>query len=58
VKKGIGDAILGEAIGLNEVLDVAINLQLIKVIFELDAQVVVQEVKSVKNPRSTWGRIV
>jgi hypothetical protein len=58
VKKGIGDAILGEAIGLNEVLDVAINLQLSKVIFELDAQVVVQEVKPVKNPRSTWGRIV
>jgi hypothetical protein len=58
VKKRTGDATLDEAIGLNEALDVAINLQLSKVIFELDAQVVVQEVKPVKNPRSTWGRIV
>jgi hypothetical protein len=53
VKKRTGDATLDEAIGLNEALDVAINLQLSKVIFELDAQVVVQEVKPVKNPRST-----
>jgi hypothetical protein len=58
VKKRIGNATLGVAIDLNEALDVAINLQLSKVIFELDAQVVVQEVKPVKNPRSTWGRIV
>ncbi|MCI64013.1 hypothetical protein A2U01_0085270, partial [Trifolium medium] len=50
MRKGTGDATLGEAIGLNEALDMAINLQLSKVIFELEVQVIVREVKAGKNP--------
>jgi hypothetical protein len=47
-RKRTTDATLGEAIGLNEALDMMINLQLSKVVFKLDTQLIVKVVKARK----------
>ncbi|MCI96027.1 hypothetical protein A2U01_0117326, partial [Trifolium medium] len=48
--KGTGEVALGEAMGLDEAVTVATHLQLKKVNFELDAQVIVKAVKARRIP--------
>jgi ribonuclease HI len=56
--KGSRDAIYGEAMSLNDALDMADRYQVTNVIFEMDSQIVVNAVKKKASVRQEWGFVI
>ncbi|MCI59513.1 hypothetical protein A2U01_0080768, partial [Trifolium medium] len=56
--KGSDDIVMGEALGLNDALDLVEKQSLTRVIFELDSQIIVNSVKEKRCIRKSWGMIV
>ncbi|MCI13244.1 ribonuclease H protein, partial [Trifolium medium] len=55
---GVGDAVFGEALGLNEALLWIEKIGLGRVIIELDSQILVNAVKKKSRVRKNWGYVV